>query len=83
MFIAMITPLYADTLPYVDIWFLEKLMSKCANELRGKSLFAIGQCGFPDITRIDPPLATFLNNNARKQAHENGNVDFKKKVYLE
>jgi multimeric flavodoxin WrbA len=159
--IAMIAPLYADTLPYVDIWFLEKLIGECDNELRGKCFFAIGQCGFPDITRIEPllnscrifaeetkmkwlgglaygggamingsllesfgkqgekitlgfklalenilkgekissksqdiitvripkplywPLAAYLNNNARKQARENGNIDYKKKVYLE
>ena len=159
--IAMIAPLYADALPYVDIWFMEKLLGNYSNELRGKCFFAIGQCGFPDITRIEPILnscrlfaeetemkwlgglaygggamingslieslgkkgekitlgfklamqdilqdrkissksqelitlripklllwsvAAFLNNNARKLARENGNVDYKKKVYLE
>jgi hypothetical protein len=29
------------------------------------------------------PLAAFLNNNARKQARENGKVDYAKKAYLE
>jgi hypothetical protein len=159
--IAMIAPLYSDTLPYYDIWFLEKLTDKCNQELKGKDFFSVGQCGFPDITRIEPlidscrifaeetgmnwlgglaygggamingslledldkkgekitlgfklaldsiikgekidsnpqelltvripkllyrPLAAFLNNNARKQARENGNVDYAKKAYLE
>ncbi|HYF75037.1 MAG TPA: NAD(P)H-dependent oxidoreductase [Candidatus Nitrosocosmicus sp.] len=52
--VAMSSPLYADTLPYHDIWLLEKLADECANELRGKAFFAVGQCGFPDITRIEP-----------------------------
>jgi len=158
--VAMIAPLYADTLPYFDIWLLEKLADEFKHVLRGKEFFAIGQCGFPDITRIEPlinccrlfaeetemkwlgglaygggaildgalleelgkkgekitlgfklaldnmlkgeeigqnsqelltvripkllfwPLAAYLNNNARKQARQNGNVDYKKKVYL-
>lgn len=159
--IAMSAPLYADTLPYHDIWLLEKLSNECSHELRGKGFFAIGQCGFPDITRIEPlldacrffaedtgmnwlgglaygggpmingalmeelgkkgekitlgfklalenilkgekidsysqelitvkipkllywPLAAWLNNKAGKQARQNGNIDYKKKVYLE
>lgn len=159
--IAIISPLYADTLPYPDIWFMEKLARDYSHELKGKDFFAIGQCGFPDITRIEPllessryfaletgmnwlgglaygggamldgalledlgkngeklisgfklaldsilkgkeispevqklitmkiprllnwPLAAFLNNNAKKLARENGNVDYKRKVYLE
>ncbi len=52
--IAMSAPIYADTLPYQDIWLLEKLADECANELKGKAFFAVGQCGFPDITRIEP-----------------------------
>jgi hypothetical protein len=28
------------------------------------------------------PLAAYLNNNARKQAREHGNIDYTKKVYL-
>lgn len=54
--IALIAPLYVDTLPYPDIWFLEKLSSGFKNEIQGKSFFAIGQCGFPDITRCQPLL---------------------------
>lgn len=52
--IAMSAPLYADTLPYQDIWLLEKLADACTNELKGKAFFAVGQGGFPDITRIEP-----------------------------
>lgn len=54
--VLVISPLYADTLPYHDILLLEKLADEFKHELRGKSLFAIGQCGFPDITRIEPLL---------------------------
>lgn len=159
--IGMISPLYADTLPYHDIWFMEKISNEYSHELSGKDFFAIGQCGFPDITRIEPliescryfaleagmnwlgglaygggailngalledlgkrgekitsgfklaltcilkgekispqvqelitmkipkfmnwALSAYLNNNAKKLARENGNVDYKKKVYLE
>jgi hypothetical protein len=159
--IAMIAPLYADTLPYHDIWLMEMLAKDFSSELKGKDFFAIGQCGFPDITRIEPllessryfaletgmnwlgglaygggamlngalleelgkkgekiisgfkaamdnilkgeeigseaqelitlripkflyrPLAAYLNNNAKKLARENGNIDYKRKVYLE
>ncbi len=159
--VAIIAPLYADALPYPCIWFLEKLADEFRGKLRGKDLFALGQCGFPDNTRIEPilnscrlfaeetgmnwleglaygggailngalledlgrkgkkitsgfklamdnilkgeiisseaqeiitlripkllyrPLAAYLNNNARKQARMNGNVDFTRKVYLE
>lgn len=54
--ISLVAPLYVDTLPYPDIWFFEKLCSEFKNELKGKSFFAIGQCGFPDITRCQPLL---------------------------
>lgn len=56
--IAMSAPLYADTLPSFDIWLLEKLAGECRDALTGKRFFAIGQCGFPDITRIEPLLDT-------------------------
>ncbi|MFZ5989325.1 MAG: NAD(P)H-dependent oxidoreductase [Bacillota bacterium] len=159
--IAMIAPLYSDTLPYFDIWLLERLAKDYGNVLRGKSFFALGQCGFPDITRNGPlidacrffaedtdmkwlgglsygggpmingallenlgkkgekitagfrlaignilsgeiipskaqhmitfdvpkilywPLVVFLNNIIKKKARENGNADFRRKVYLE
>lgn len=54
--IAMVSSLYADTLPYPDIWLMERLASGCSEELKGKAFFAVGQCGFPDITRIEPLL---------------------------
>ena len=54
--IALIAPLYSDTLPYFDIWLLEKFIRDCSAELNGKYFFAVGQCGFPDITRIEPLL---------------------------
>ncbi|MGE5678484.1 MAG: flavodoxin family protein [Pseudomonadota bacterium] len=54
--LAVSAPLYADTLPYADIWFLERLAALYGKELQGKGFFAVGQCGFPDITRIEPLL---------------------------
>ncbi|PKM94347.1 MAG: hypothetical protein CVU84_09745 [Firmicutes bacterium HGW-Firmicutes-1] len=54
--LALIAPLYVDTLPYPDIWFLEEMLKDCKDELNTKGLFAIGQCGFPDITRCEPLL---------------------------
>lgn len=36
---------------------------------------------FPKIIFL--VLAAYLNRNARKQARENGNVDFARKVYLQ
>ncbi|MCX8130884.1 MAG: hypothetical protein N3I35_12375 [Clostridia bacterium] len=54
--IALVSPLYSDTLPYFNIWMLEKLVSECKDDLKGKNFFAVGQCGFPDITRIEPLL---------------------------
>lgn len=56
--IALIAPLYVDTLPYPTIWFLEKLATEHKTDLRGKSFFAIGQCGFPDITRNEPLITS-------------------------
>lgn len=159
--IVLTAPLYVDALPYPAIWFMEKLAQEYSGELKGKSFFAVGQCGFPDITRIEPLLdscrifaaetgmkwlgglaygggaiingtfledfrgrgkkitagfelaihavlegglipakaqetitlklpkiilpllAAYLNRNSRKQARENGNVDFARKVYIE
>ncbi|MCR4441502.1 MAG: hypothetical protein QHH10_05080 [Peptococcaceae bacterium] len=54
--IALVAPLYADTLPYPDIWCLEKLAAEYSSELSGKMFFAVGQCGFPDITRLEPMI---------------------------
>jgi multimeric flavodoxin WrbA len=54
--IALVAPLYADALPYHNIWFFERIINECSNELKGKSFFAVSQCGFPDITRCQPML---------------------------
>ncbi|MGE5630729.1 MAG: hypothetical protein ACM3TR_06470 [Caulobacteraceae bacterium] len=56
--VAMIAPLYADTLPYFDIRLLERLADESGGGLKGKGFFAVGQCGFPDITRIEPLLSS-------------------------
>jgi hypothetical protein len=32
---------------------------------------------------LNHALAAYLNSNAKKLARENGNVDYKRKVYLE
>lgn len=54
--VAVIAPLYADALPFFDILLLEKLADEYGGEIKGKGFFAVGQCGFPDITRIEPLL---------------------------
>lgn len=56
--LGLIAPLYVDTLPYPAIWFLEELYHHLSAELKGKSFFAIGQCGFPDVTRCEPIIDT-------------------------
>lgn len=56
--VALIAPLYVDTLPYPNIWFLEQLYAKHKEKLAGKRFFAVGQCGFPDVTRMEPMLNT-------------------------
>jgi hypothetical protein len=63
--IALVAPLYADTLPYPDIWLLEKLYNEHREIFKGKSFFSVGQCGFPDVTRIEP-----LTNTCRHFAQE-------------
>ncbi len=54
--IGLIAPLYVDTLPYMDIWFLEKLLTEYKTDLKGKKFFAVGQSGFPDIEVSNPLL---------------------------
>jgi multimeric flavodoxin WrbA len=56
--LCLVAPLYADTLPYPVLWFLEKLAGEYGNELRGKGFCAVGQHGFPDIAVCGPLLAT-------------------------
>jgi multimeric flavodoxin WrbA len=56
--IGLISPLYVDTLPYPVILFLEKLAAEYQGELRGKTFFAIGQNGFPDVTLMQPMLGS-------------------------
>lgn len=58
--IGLLAPLYVDTLPYPDLWLLEKLSKEKDLLLEGKSFFAIGQCGFPDITRCEPLIDTCM-----------------------
>jgi len=52
----LISPLYVDCLPSYVIWFFEALFRELKAELNGKGFFAIGQCGFPDITMNEPLL---------------------------
>lgn len=54
--IGLSAPLYVDCLPSYVIWFFEELAGKLKVELKGKDFFAIGQCGFPDITMNEPLL---------------------------
>ena len=59
-------PMYVDTLPAPVIWFLEKLTVDCQQELKGKKLFAVSQCGFPDVTLLQPSI-----ESCRLFAHAN------------
>lgn len=43
----IITPLYADYLPYPLIWLLEELSENHGKILENKKLFGISQCAFP------------------------------------
>ena len=52
----LISPLYVDCLPSYVIWFFEALSRDLKSVLNGKSFFALGQCGFPDITMNEPLL---------------------------
>lgn len=56
--IGLAAPMYVDTLPYPVIWFFEKLSDEMKRELKGKSLFAVSQWGFPDITLRYPLLGS-------------------------
>ncbi len=54
--VVLVAPLYVDTLPYPDIWFLENLQQYSDRHFAGKRFFAVAQCGFPDVTRCAPLL---------------------------
>lgn len=56
--IALSAPLYVDTLPYIDIWFLEKLKEMYAEKLAGKGFFTIVQCAFPYSDMLDIAIET-------------------------
>ena len=54
--IGLVMPMYVDTIPAPVIWFLEKISSQFTDELAGKAMFAVSQCGFPDATLLEPSL---------------------------
>lgn len=54
--IGLFMPMYVDSLPAPVVWFLKKVTLDFQSELRGKSLFAVSQCGFPDVTLLQPSL---------------------------
>ncbi len=56
--ICLVSPIYVDTLPYPTIWFLEKLSTEFSNLLLYKRFFAIGQCGFPDVSLCESLLGS-------------------------
>ncbi|QGG48843.1 NAD(P)H-dependent oxidoreductase [Heliorestis convoluta] len=56
--LCLVAPVYTDTLPYPTLWLLEKLASEAPDLLEDKKFFALGQCGFPDVTRCEPLLET-------------------------
>lgn len=56
--IVLVSPLYVDTLPYPVVRLFEKMCAELRQVLCGKSFFAVGQCGFPDTTMLDPFLGS-------------------------
>lgn len=54
--IGLVSPLYFDAAPAPVIWVLEQLSDTMSTELAGKKFFAVGQCGFPDVTLLQPLL---------------------------
>jgi hypothetical protein len=58
--IGIIAPLYYDSLPGAVVWLLEQLSGDTAAvaALRGKGLFAIGQCAYPFAALNEPLIAT-------------------------
>ena len=54
--IGLVTPMYVDTLPAPVIWFMEEMTSAADGRLAGKQLFAVSQCGFPEIYLLQPSL---------------------------
>lgn len=56
--ICLVSPLYFDTAPAPVIWLFEQLAAGMATELKGKNFFAVGQCGFPDNTLLQPLLSS-------------------------
>ncbi|SET16918.1 Multimeric flavodoxin WrbA [Natronincola peptidivorans] len=65
--IAVVTPLYVDTLTYPNIWFFERLSDEYKTQLKGKRFFAIAQSGFLDIKLSEPLL-----NSCKFFAEETG-----------
>lgn len=57
--IGIIAPLYYDSLPGAVVWLLEQLAADPASvaALRGKGLFAIGQCAYPFAALNEPLIA--------------------------
>lgn len=56
--IVLVSPLYVDTLPYPVVRLFEKMCIELRQVLCGKSFFAVGQCGFPDTTMLEPFLGS-------------------------
>ncbi|MEG0309207.1 MAG: hypothetical protein RR636_14790 [Clostridium sp.] len=54
--IGIVCPLYVDSFPYPVIAFLEELEETFREILKGKSLFVIGQCNFPESRRLTPMI---------------------------
>ncbi|MEG1409588.1 MAG: hypothetical protein RSD36_07075 [Terrisporobacter sp.] len=54
--IGIVAPLYVDGFPYPVIAFLEEIQEKFSELLKGKSLFMVGQCNFPQSIRIKPMI---------------------------
>ncbi len=67
--VGMVMPMYIDTLPAPVIWFMEEITRTMKKQLAGKKLFAVAQCGFPDVYLLQPSL-----ESCRLFARSNGMV---------
>ena len=54
--IGIVAPVYVDSLPYTAIDFLEKMENEFIDLLKGKKIFIIGQCNFPESRRVTPMI---------------------------
>lgn len=55
-YLGLVTPMYVDYLPYPVVWFMEESVKRSLEIKPKATFFAVAQCGFPDVTLLDPVL---------------------------